>query len=88
MLGVLKNIQRGKFPGPDVIYPRTLREARGQIAEADTDTFVSSLDTGEFPEDWKITNEVTLFEKGNTEKTRKLFAGNPYINGDAFGRSK
>eukprot|EP00061_Rhincodon_typus_P009537 g33122.t1 len=54
-------------PGPDGIYPRILREATEQIAGVFTDIFVSSLATGEVPEDYKIANVVQLLKKGNRD---------------------
>eukprot|EP00061_Rhincodon_typus_P005144 g24309.t1 len=42
---ILKSIKVDKYPGPDGIYPRILREAREQITGALTDIFVSSLTT-------------------------------------------
>ena len=35
-----------------------------EIAEALTEIFISSLATGEVPEDWRIANVVPLFKKG------------------------
>eukprot|EP00061_Rhincodon_typus_P002191 g16843.t1 len=67
VLGVLKNIKVDKSPGPDGIYPRLLREAREEIAGALTKIFVSSLATGEVPEDWRAANVVPLFKKGNRD---------------------
>eukprot|EP00061_Rhincodon_typus_P005190 g24421.t1 len=55
------------FPGSDGIYPRILRKAREEIAGELRDIFVSSLATGEFPEDWRIDNVVPLFKKGSRD---------------------
>ena len=62
VLGILKSIKVDKSPGPDGIYPRILRKARAEIAGALTEIFVSSLATGEVPEDWRIANVVPLFK--------------------------
>eukprot|EP00061_Rhincodon_typus_P016444 g44663.t1 len=59
-LGVLESIKVDKFPRPDWIYPRMLREVDEEIAGALYKIFVFSLDTGEFPDDWKIVNVVPL----------------------------
>ena len=56
-----------KSPGPDGIYPRLLREARDEIAGPLTEIFVSSLDTGEVLEDWRIANVVPLVKKGSKD---------------------
>ncbi|GCB73634.1 hypothetical protein scyTo_0002714 [Scyliorhinus torazame] len=65
VLGVLKNIKVDRSPGPDGIYPRILKEAREEIAEALTEIFGSSLSSGDVPEDWRIANVVPLFKKGS-----------------------
>eukprot|EP00061_Rhincodon_typus_P010113 g34149.t1 len=67
VLGVLKNIKVDKYPVPDGIYPRILREARKEIAGALRKIFVSSLATGEVPENWRIVNIVPLFKKGGRD---------------------
>eukprot|EP00061_Rhincodon_typus_P002820 g18548.t1 len=54
-------------PGPGGIYSKTLREAAEQIAGALTGIVVSSLATGEVPEDWRIANVVPLFKKGDRD---------------------
>eukprot|EP00061_Rhincodon_typus_P012281 g37913.t1 len=65
-LSLLKSIKVDKSPEPDGIYPRLLREAREEIDGALTKIFVSSLATGEVPEDWQVTH-VPLFKKGNRD---------------------
>eukprot|EP00061_Rhincodon_typus_P006990 g28209.t1 len=67
VLGLLKSIKLEKSPGPDGIYPRWLREARQEIADALTKIFVSSLATGEVPLDWQVANVVPLFKKGSRD---------------------
>eukprot|EP00061_Rhincodon_typus_P016433 g44648.t1 len=63
VLGLFKSIKVDKSPGPNGIYPRFLRETRGEIAGALTKIFVSSLATGEVLEDW---HEVTkVISKGS-----------------------
>eukprot|EP00061_Rhincodon_typus_P011316 g36241.t1 len=54
-------------PGLDGIYPRLLREAREEIAGALIKIFVSSLATGEIPEDWRVANVIPLFKKANRD---------------------
>ena len=63
ILEVWKNIKVDKSPGPDRVYPRILREAREEIAEALAKISVSSLATGKVPEDWRVANIVPLFKK-------------------------
>ena len=69
----MRNIKIDKSPGPDGIYPRILREAREDIAGALREIFVSSLATGEVPEDWRIANVVPLFKKGS--KNNQIITG-------------
>eukprot|EP00061_Rhincodon_typus_P011646 g36826.t1 len=67
VLGLLKSIKVDKSPGSNGIYPRLLSKARGEIVGALTKIFVSSLATGEVPEDWQEANVVPLFKKGSRE---------------------
>eukprot|EP00061_Rhincodon_typus_P005241 g24514.t1 len=67
VLGILKCVKVDKSPRPDAIYPRLLREARKEIAEALADIFTSSLTTGEVPEDRRLTNLVPLYKKGSRD---------------------
>ena len=67
VLEVSKNIKVDKSPGPDRVYPRILREAKEEIAEALAKIFVSCLATGEVPKDWGIANIVPLFKKGRRD---------------------
>eukprot|EP00061_Rhincodon_typus_P002059 g16509.t1 len=68
VLEVLECMKVDKPPGPDQTYPRTLQEAREEIAGPLADIFASSLATGEDPEDWRVANVVPLFRKGCKEK--------------------
>eukprot|EP00061_Rhincodon_typus_P010248 g34398.t1 len=45
VLNVLKHIKMDKSMGPDQVYPRTLWEAREEIAGPFTEIFVSSIAT-------------------------------------------
>eukprot|EP00061_Rhincodon_typus_P013906 g40573.t1 len=67
VLDPLKCIKVDKSSGPNDICPRLLKEAREEIAGALTNIFVSSLSTGEVPEDWQVANVVLLFKKGNRD---------------------
>eukprot|EP00061_Rhincodon_typus_P013885 g40535.t1 len=79
VLGVLKYIKVDKFPGPDGIYPKLLWEAREELAGALTDIFASSLASDEVPEDWRISNVVPLFKKGNRDNLGNYKMAKPYI---------
>ena len=65
ILRFLRNIKVDKSPASEGIYLIILREAREEIAGTLTEVFVSSLATGEVPEDWRIANVVHLFKKGS-----------------------
>ena len=56
VLEVLKRIKVDKSPGPDEVYPRTLWEAREEIAGPLAEIFESSRVMGEVPEDWRVAN--------------------------------
>ena len=45
-------------PGPDSMYPRVLREVAEQVSEILTDSFKSFLESGQEPEDWRVTNRA------------------------------
>lgn len=60
--GLLKSIKVDKSLEPEGFYPRSLREARGEIAGAFAKIFASSLATGQFQEDWRVDNFVPLFK--------------------------
>eukprot|EP00061_Rhincodon_typus_P003595 g20472.t1 len=68
VLEVLEHMKVDKCSGPDQIYPRTLQEARKEIAGALAYIFASSLATGKVPEDWRVVNVVPLFKKDCKEK--------------------
>ena len=55
VLEVLRRIKVDKSPGPDDVYPRTLWEAREEIAGPLAEIF-ESIVTGEVPEDWRVAN--------------------------------
>eukprot|EP00061_Rhincodon_typus_P015194 g42732.t1 len=63
VLDILKCMKVGKSPGPDQMYPRTLREAREEIVGPIAEIIVSSIATGEVPEDWRLANVVPLLTK-------------------------
>ena len=50
------------------MHPRTLWEAREEIAGSLAEIFESSIVMGEVPEDWRVANVVPMFKKGCREK--------------------
>ena len=49
------------------MQPRVLREVAEQVSEMLTDIFNRSLESGQVPEDWRVTNVTTLFNKGSRD---------------------
>ena len=68
VLEIFKCTMVDKSLGPDEVYPRTLWEAREEIASPLAEIFESSIVTGEVPEEWRVANVVPLFKKGCREK--------------------
>ena len=60
VLEVLKRIKVHKPPGPDEVYPRTLWEAREEIAGPLAEIFESLTAPGEVPKDWRVANVVCV----------------------------
>eukprot|EP00061_Rhincodon_typus_P004053 g21634.t1 len=67
VLEVLKPIKVDKSLGPDEVYPRTLCEAREEIAVTLAEIFVSLAATSEVPDDQRAANVVPLFKEGCRE---------------------
>ncbi|XP_059806496.1 protein shisa-4 isoform X1 [Hypanus sabinus] len=65
VFAILKQIRVDKSPGPDRVFPRTLKETSVEIAGSLADIFKMSVSTGEVPEDWRIIRVVPLFKKGS-----------------------
>ena len=53
--------------GPDGIHPRVLKELADVIARPLSMIFQCSWESGEVLVDWKLTNVVPIFKKGNRE---------------------
>ena len=64
----LGHLREDKDPRPDNMHPRVLREVAEQVSEMLTDIFNSSLESGQVPEDWRVTNVTPLFKKGSREE--------------------
>ena len=64
----LGNLRVDKAPAPDNRQPRVLMEVAEQVSEILTDIFNSSLESGQVPEDWRVTNVPPLFKKGSREE--------------------
>lgn len=70
-LDKLNKMNINKSPGPDMFYPRILRNTSEEITEALTLIFNKSIEQGNVPEDWKMANITPIFKKGD-----KKLAGN------------
>ncbi|KAF2351835.1 hypothetical protein FHG87_017407 [Trinorchestia longiramus] len=56
-----------KSTGPDGLGPWILKETAEVISESLTNSFNRSLETGIVPDDWKRTNVIPIFKKGNKQ---------------------
>ena len=50
------------------MHPRVLMEVAEQVSEMSTDIFNRSLESGQVPEDWSVSNVTPLFKKGSREE--------------------
>ena len=57
-------LKKTKFPGPDNIFPKILKECREELVEPIVMIFRKSLDTGVVPRLWRQANVVPIFKKG------------------------
>ena len=60
----LNNLNVYKSPGPDMIHPRILKEARHEIAYPLKIIFDLSLKSKSLPTDWKSGNITPIYKKG------------------------
>ena len=68
VLAILRQIRVDKSPGPDRVFPQTLKETGVEIAGALAEIFKMSISTGQVLEDWRIAHVVPLFKKGLKSK--------------------
>ena len=54
-----------KSPGPDMISPRVLKEAKSELVKPLTVIFNKSLQSGLIPCEWKLANVTPIFKKGS-----------------------
>ena len=69
---VLKSIHVGKAAGPDGISNRVLRELSVELSNHFCHLFNCSLQTGVFPDTWKLSN-VTPIDKGGNRSSPKTY---------------
>ena len=66
----LGNLRVDKALGPHNMHLRILREVAEQVSEILTDIFKISLESGQVPEAWRVTNVTPLFKKKSREELR------------------
>ena len=69
---VLKSLPVGKAAGPDGISNRVLRELSVELSNPFCSLFNCSLQTGVFPDTWKLSN-VTPIDKGGNRSSPKNY---------------
>ena len=63
----LRSLDVSKTTGPDEISARLLKETAEQIAPSLTLLYNKSLETGVFPDEWKLGNIVPIHKKDNKD---------------------
>ena len=63
VVAALRSLDVTKASGPDEISARLLKETAEQIAPSLTLRYNQSLNTGVFPDDWKLANIVPVLKK-------------------------
>jgi hypothetical protein len=61
----LQKLNINKSPGPDLLHPRVLFEARNEIVQPLRMIFECSFSTTQLPTDWKSANISAIFKKGS-----------------------
>ena len=65
VLKLLLDINPNKYPGPDGIHPKALKETAAILAKPLTKIYNASLQSGIVPDLWKLGNIIALFRKGD-----------------------
>jgi hypothetical protein len=66
----LKGLDESKGPGPDNVPPFFVKHCAESLALPLTLIFNSSLTTGRFPDEWKLTRIIPIFKKGDQTDVR------------------
>ena len=69
---LLRNLDASKATGPDEISSRLLKEFATEFGSVLTDIFNKSIKQCEVPKDWKQTNVIPVFNKGEKCLTSKI----------------
>ena len=62
---LLKGLNPSKALGPDELHPRVLKELPKELGPVSVHLFQQSINTGEIPKKWSLTNICPLFKKGD-----------------------
>ena len=62
---LLKGLKSSKALGPDELHPSVLKELATELGPVFAHLFQNSLDTGEIPKEWSLTNICPLYKKGD-----------------------
>ena len=62
---LLKGLNPFKALGPDQHHPEVLKELATELGPVFAHFFQQSIDTGEIPKKWSLTNICPLFKKSN-----------------------
>ena len=72
ILDKLTSIKINKSPGPDLLHPRVLHEARYQLVTPLRLLFEKSYTTGTLPHDWKVASTVPIYKKAAVNNYRPV----------------
>ena len=67
VIAAINNLSAYKSVGPDLVYARTLKETKMEIAPLLCHIFNAFLEYSYVPDDWKLANVVPIFKKGGKE---------------------
>ena len=62
---LLENLEAVKSPGPDGIHPTILKHCASELAPVLQVIFTQSLNTGDIPTDWLVSNVTPVYKKGD-----------------------
>ena len=62
---LLKGLNPSKALGPDELHPRVLKQLATELGPVFAHLFRQSIDTGEIPKDWSLSNICPLFNKSD-----------------------
>ena len=61
----LHDLKTNKSPGPDGLHPRILKEVGPQICSMLTKLYNLSIESGQIPDDWKLSTVSVIHKKGS-----------------------